>query len=219
MFFDTRAEREEYVVELYKQGKTIREIAHEVHMSFGSIGDIIKKVKGDDVDEGKVEEQNKSKDTQALKLFLEGKEPIEVAIKLDLGTDEVNRLYRDFWKLKRLYKLTALYEEIRNFLPSFLELSRIMKKERLLSEKDIASILKSAHELPDIKNKVQRLIQQVMWMENARDNCKVELSNLQNRKVSEVVLVQKQGSTLIKKRLIFKLFWSLYSRRQLKRYS
>jgi hypothetical protein len=54
-------------------------------MSFGSLGDIIKKVKGDDVDEGKVEEQNESKDTQALKLFSEGNEPIEVAIKLDLG--------------------------------------------------------------------------------------------------------------------------------------
>ena len=31
MFFDSRTEREEYVVELYKQGKTIKEIAQEVH--------------------------------------------------------------------------------------------------------------------------------------------------------------------------------------------
>jgi hypothetical protein len=85
--------------------------------TFGSIGDIIKKVRGDD--QGKEEEQNKSKDTQALKLFSEGKEPIEVAITLDLGADEVNRLYREFWKLKRLYKLTELYEEMRNLLPSF----------------------------------------------------------------------------------------------------
>lgn len=159
MFFDSRTEREEFVIELYKQGKTIREIAQEVRMSFGSIGDIIKKVNGNDQEK---EEQNKSKDTQALKLFSEGNEPVEVAIKLDLGADEVNRLYREFWKLKRLYKLTELYEEMRNLLPSFLELFRIMKKEGLMNEKDISSILKSASELPYLKNKVQRLIGQVL---------------------------------------------------------
>jgi transposase len=170
MFLGNREERKQYVIELFKQGKTIREIAQDVHMSFGSIGGIIKKVKYD-ADEGKEEEQNKSKDTQSLKLFSEGKEPI----------DRVNGLYREFWKLKRLYKLTEIYEEIRNFLPSFLELFRIIKKEGLLTEKDIASILKSAHELPDIKNKVQRLIEQVSWLENKRDKCKVELSNLQKQ--------------------------------------
>jgi hypothetical protein len=56
-----------------------------------------------------------------------------------------------------------------------------MKKEGLLSEKDIANILKSAHELPIINNKFQRLIEQVTWMENARDKCKVELSDLRKQ--------------------------------------
>jgi transposase len=44
MTFTSREEREQYVIELYKQGKTIREIAQLVHMSFSSIGTIIKKV-------------------------------------------------------------------------------------------------------------------------------------------------------------------------------
>ena len=76
MFFDSRTEREEYVIDLYKKGRTIREIAQEVHMSFGSIGDIIKKVRGDDADESRQEQKdnnNVSRDTQALKLFLESK--------------------------------------------------------------------------------------------------------------------------------------------------
>ena len=45
-------------------------------MSFGSIGDIIKKVRGDDADESRQEQKdnnNVSRDTQALKLFLESK--------------------------------------------------------------------------------------------------------------------------------------------------
>jgi DNA-binding NarL/FixJ family response regulator len=44
MFFNSREEREASVIELYKQGKTKREIAQEVHLSFGNIGAIIRKL-------------------------------------------------------------------------------------------------------------------------------------------------------------------------------
>ena len=106
------------LLELYKQvllfGKIIREIAQEVHISFGNIGRIIKKEKGDIDAYESTEEQkgnnNVSTDTQAFKLFLEGKKPIEVAIKLDLGADEVDRLYQQFWRLERL-QLTLMYQE------------------------------------------------------------------------------------------------------------
>ena len=36
----SKTEKEQRVIELYQQGKTIREIAHEVHMSFANIGAI-----------------------------------------------------------------------------------------------------------------------------------------------------------------------------------
>jgi DNA-binding NarL/FixJ family response regulator len=42
-----REEREEYVVRLYKEGRTVREIAELVHMSFRNIGAAISKVKLD----------------------------------------------------------------------------------------------------------------------------------------------------------------------------
>ena len=47
----SRVEKEQRVIELYKQGRSIREIAHEVHMSFGDIGAIIKKVTGSQGDD------------------------------------------------------------------------------------------------------------------------------------------------------------------------
>ena len=40
-----REEREEYVIRLYKEGRTVRQIAELVHMSFRNIGAITKKVK------------------------------------------------------------------------------------------------------------------------------------------------------------------------------
>src|SRR6266487_3883694 len=99
-----RTEKGQCIIELYQQVKTIREIAQEVHMSFGDIGSIIRKVKGLQDDDGKSKEQQDnipldtlSKDTQAFALFSDGKKPIEVAIKLDLGANEVDSLYQQFW--------------------------------------------------------------------------------------------------------------------------
>src|SRR4051812_8800388 len=112
----TRVQKEKRVIELYKLGKTIREIAKEVHMSFGDISSIIKKFTGED------QEKITSKDTQAIKLFSQGKTPVDVVIELDLISDEVNRVYREFWKLKRLYQLYSIYDEIKNDVPSLLKL-------------------------------------------------------------------------------------------------
>jgi transposase len=107
-----RTEKEQRVIELYQQGKTIREIAQEVHMSFADIGSIIRKFTKLD-DANKPQEKDPialiSKDTQAFKLFSEGKKPIEVAIKLDLGADIVGRLYQQFWRLEGLYQLTTIF--------------------------------------------------------------------------------------------------------------
>ncbi|MGI0044083.1 MAG: hypothetical protein ACRD47_10260, partial [Nitrososphaeraceae archaeon] len=75
-----RSEKEELVVQLYEEGKTIREIAKEVRMSFGPIGNIIRKVTGDN----STDNNNKpmlSKETKALRLFSNGKSPISVTIK------------------------------------------------------------------------------------------------------------------------------------------
>ncbi len=107
----SKTEKEQRVIELYQQGKNIREIAHEVHMSFGDIGAIERKFKGLQDDDGKSKEQQDkapstlSKDSQAFALFSDGKKPIEVAIKLDLKADVVDRLYQQFWKLEGLYQL------------------------------------------------------------------------------------------------------------------
>jgi hypothetical protein len=107
----SKTEKEQRVIELYKQGKTIREIAHEVHMSFADIGTIERKVTGLQDDDGKSKEQqdnnishtNLSKDTQSLALFSKGKKPIEVAIKLDLKADVVDKLCRSVPRCVLLY--------------------------------------------------------------------------------------------------------------------
>jgi hypothetical protein len=153
----SKTEKEQRVIELYQQGKNIREIAHEVHMSFADIGAIERKVNGLQDDDGKSKKQHDkapttlSKDSQAFSLFSDGKKPIEVAIRLDLKADVVDRLYQQFWKLEGLYQLNLVYKEIKRYLPSFLNLFKVMKQQRIMSEQDVVDALKFGKELPRLK--------------------------------------------------------------------
>jgi hypothetical protein len=90
-------EKEELVIKMHKDGKTIREIAAAVHMSFGDIGKIIRGIDGptnDNNNSNDIDLSKKSKSTQALYLFQNGKKPIDVAIELDIPYIEVEDLQR-----------------------------------------------------------------------------------------------------------------------------
>src|SRR5215469_13490284 len=93
----SKAEKEEVVIQLYKENKSFQQIATLMHMSFRDISAITKKVELQAARErgyAAEDTQPKSKDSQAFKLFSEGKSPIEVAIRLDLAADRVRALSR-----------------------------------------------------------------------------------------------------------------------------
>ena len=82
-------ERESKVLELYKEGKTTREIAKEQRLSLRDISHILKKHGVNHVitsigDDNNNKKSSNEKATQAYRLFSEGKKPIEVAIELNL---------------------------------------------------------------------------------------------------------------------------------------
>jgi hypothetical protein len=84
----TRDQKEQYVVQLYTAGKTIRQIAQLTHMSFRDIGAITKKRKkvveqGNEPPKERTYNKPKSRVTQAIKLFSEGKDLVDVVIALD----------------------------------------------------------------------------------------------------------------------------------------
>jgi transcriptional regulator len=120
---DNNTERERKVLELYNQGKTTREIAKEQRLSLRDISLILKKHgvnHGIVIGDGNKKSSNE-KATQAYKLFSEGKKPVQVAIELNLREGQVNKFFREFWKLKNLNGLYELYPQIQHCLPSFLK--------------------------------------------------------------------------------------------------
>ena len=128
----TRGDKEQLVIKLHQQGKTIREIAHAAHLSFSDIGTIIRRADGHDKD-GDIETKDlkdKSPETKALWLFSIGKKPIEVAIELNLSASEVHNILDEFWALNQLHELAFVYNEIKAYLPSFLKLFHCLKKKK-----------------------------------------------------------------------------------------
>jgi hypothetical protein len=156
-------DKEQLVVELYHGGKTMREIASAVHMSFGDIGKIIKRIDGRAND---IDISNKSKAAQAMYLFKCGKKPIDVAIELDIAANEIEDLLQEYWVLIQLDELALVYYEIRSHLDLFLKLFHTLKKYRLTNQKDIQTTLKyAAVDLPSLECKIQRLISDVIELE------------------------------------------------------
>ena len=193
-----RRDKEQLVIKLHQEGKTIREIASSAHMSFGDIGKIINRIDGRDNDdrvEAKINIKNKSKDTQALFLFSTGKKPIDVSIELDLSASEVQNMLEEYWALNDLHELALAYNEIRAYLPSFLKLFHCLKERRMLDEKHIFKLLKYAnYDLSDLENRVQGLSNEIIKLEGQKRNLmnKVILWNAQLSDLSKAIDMRNQ---------------------------
>ena len=67
--------------------------------------------------------------TQAYKLVSEGKSPVQVSIALNLRQTQVTEFYIEHWKLKGLYMLNQIYEEIQGNIGYFVNLYRLAKAQ------------------------------------------------------------------------------------------
>ena len=110
---------------------------------------------------------NKSpmKSTQAYRLFSEGKKPFEVAIELGIREVQVNKFFREFWKLKRLNKLYEIYPEIRCYLPSFLKIHKVLKRKGLAAgnvEWFANAIEIGIIKLPELQSQLQILQNEIL---------------------------------------------------------
>ena len=144
------------VIELYKQGKTRRQIAETVHMSFKDIADIINEYTGENK---QVNRPEKSKDSRAFELFLQGKQSVEVAIELDMPADKVEELHVQYWRLSKLDDLEQMYYEAEYSLPMLLRLHNILKDKRITKDKDISDLIELTNDgLPNIRARFEELL-------------------------------------------------------------
>jgi hypothetical protein len=193
-----RRDKEQLVINLHQEGKTIREIASAAHLPFTDIGVIIRKLDGRDKDDGSKDIKDiktKSTDTKALFLFASGKKPIDVAIELDLSASEVQNMLEEFWALNDLHELAFVYNEIKTFLPSFLKLSHCLKENRMLDEKHISNVLRYVgNDLPQLTDRIQCLTNDVINLEGQKSNLmnKLILWNAQLSDLGRAIDIKNQ---------------------------
>jgi hypothetical protein len=91
-------------------------------------------------------------------MFKNGKRPIDVAIELYISASEVEELQQEFWALNQLHELGFMYNEIRNYLQSFIKLFDLLKRNKMLGDGYISKFLRYAnYDLPSLENKFQKL--------------------------------------------------------------
>ena len=88
-----------------------------------------------------------SKTAQALKLYKKGKSPIDVAIKLDLSTQEANSLYIDYLSLNNLHHFVERFKEFdKDSLQDLIDNCDFIKENGITKEEIVEAIKKRKKE-------------------------------------------------------------------------
>jgi hypothetical protein len=186
----SRPEKEKMVLDQYNQGKTYRQIAQAIRISPRDIGLILNKAAGQEKDKGEeANKQNENKNslsTRAYELFSEGKSPIEVAIALKLRQSETERFYKEYWKLKRLYALNRVHEEVKDDIIYFLDLYKMARAEGMGPE-EVVKLLEIANNngngrgLKAIENRYHSLKDEINSIELRRLDSNRKLREVQDQ--------------------------------------
>jgi len=118
-------------------------------------------------------------------LFCEGKNTLDVVIALDLPTDEVRAIYREYWELEQMYELGQIYDEAQYYLHKLLRLHKIVKGLEM-KEHDINNVLELAknNQLQYLQWKVEYLRNDVDMLENQKAQATNDILKL-NRVMDE----------------------------------
>ena len=187
-----RKEKEEMVIQLSNEGKTIREIAKTVHISLKNICKIINKEMGNDdylsqQEKDKELENEKQKKWKTLSPYAKAfqmfkdKKPLEdVAIELDIKTTAVLDHYKDYLMLTRMSLLVKIYNELKNEFPLILHLYNRVKKEGL-NKQDITDLLQNKNKLIDLNEQVEFYNNCIYELKAKKSILEQEINRLQSR--------------------------------------
>jgi hypothetical protein len=206
-------EKEKYVLKLREEGKSYRDIAHQLLISPREISKILKKANGE-LEEKERKKVVLSNTAKALQLYKKGKSPTEVAIKRDLSPEEAQSLYYKYLSLNNLYHFVETFKEFDSYsFQNFIDYYSFMK-EKGIGKKEIVEAIKMSIDLPKIKKEYQEISDKLPGLQNEKDsyiidnkflrgkNCELndEYNSLLLKTKSQSKLLELTKNELIKKR-------------------
>jgi len=165
-------EKEKRVIELHLGGKTIRQIAPEVKMSFRDISKIIKDYdKKMRLDTNKGEKKNQTKkpstSSQAFILYQEGKQTDEVKVVLDIPFKLALRYWKQYLKSIDMFEAFEFYQENSYDIPTFLTINNLLKINNVYG-KDIVNVLRTASHVNTLNQTYYKLKTEIRSLEHKR---------------------------------------------------
>ena len=187
----TRQEKEKMILDLYNQGKTYKEISEIVRVSPRDIKPVLAKAEKEREKELGINTQDRKKDdtgnsqtqkahifNQAYRLFSEGKPPLDVAIELDLKEKDVTKYYREYWKLRQIYSLNMVYEEIGDDIIHITKIHRKIRAAGMGVDQAINLIKNANNDLPTLEEKYQKVKREVSSLEFKKLEAEKTLNDL-----------------------------------------
>ena len=175
-----REEKEKLVIQLAEAGKTTRDIAHTVHISPKDIGAIIRRYTGEDEESG-YQGKGLSINSRAFKLFKEGKNLVDIAIILNIDTDEVLGMHYDYLRLLNLQKLITIYNEIGDGIYLLEHLYHDLKIEGLGNKQDIFNIVRMTGKLRSLNCELYETAEEIGKLNSAKFQLEREVEELQKK--------------------------------------
>ncbi|HKG30584.1 MAG TPA: hypothetical protein VKA91_04880 [Nitrososphaeraceae archaeon] len=171
----SRKEKERCIIDLYyNQGKTFREIATELRVSFSYIAVVIRKKEAEEEKKNNADnntnknqqEPSSSIAAKAYDLFSKGKTTVEVAIALNLTEPRVSKMYGEYWKLRGQDILNLIYKETNGKIWTFLKLYKELIKNRRMSTEQVVNAVEIAiHKLPHMETLYEQAKEQLDKMQ------------------------------------------------------
>jgi hypothetical protein len=121
-------------------------------MSIRDISAIIKKEEAR-LQKYKYQQQRQELSSKAYELFSQGKKPLQVAVALNIRQSEATKYYREYWKLRGLHKLNAIYIKTNGKIWPLWKLYKELIKKRGMSIEELVNVVEIAiHKLPYMEN-------------------------------------------------------------------
>ena len=130
---------------------------------------------------------------KAYKLFDEGKSPLEVTSELNLPGPQVQQYYGEYWNLRRMHRLVAIYPEIQDSMGYYLKLFRL-GKEKGVTPEQIMNLIQMADSIHKLEDKLQRLQSEISDISTRKSEGQEELNDLHNE-----IINTKEKLDLVKK--------------------
>jgi len=169
-------EKEKRVIERHIQGKTIRQIAPEVHKNFSDISKIIKAYERKKELEAKIKLRNQSSQpkkppisTQAFKLFRDGIKLTDVAIDLEIPADKAEKLWSQFLRLERMEDCYEFYQDHSYDIPTFLSINNFIKRNNV-SGNNITNVLRKANDVNNLNQTFSNLKAEIEKLKQTKNN-------------------------------------------------